>query len=106
MSFPGIYNVSVFVDYQVDMDTYVENCENRDVSMMNCDGKCLLAKKIAQANEDDRPEDPSFLSEFNNYLQTDGIEISSPSVVQVLYWIENTSEPRPGPNGVFHPPLV
>jgi len=106
MSFPGLYNLSLYVDYQIDMDEYVERCENRDVPMMNCEGKCLLAKKIKQANEDDRPESPSFLTEFSTYLQTDGIEMLIPSFSQILVWMDDSSKPRPGPSGVFRPPLM
>lgn len=37
------------VEYVVNYDYIIENlCENRDKPMLNCDGKCFLAKQLAK----------------------------------------------------------
>lgn len=88
------------------MEQYVERCENRDVPMMNCDGKCLLAKKIKQANEDDRPSSPSFLSELSNYIQSEIDEVNFASFSRDLVRHDYVFRPRGGSTDIFHPPLV
>ena len=35
------------VDYIMNMESYMEQCENKDKPILQCDGKCLLAEKIA-----------------------------------------------------------
>lgn len=41
------------VEYIVNYDYIVENlCENKDKPMLNCNGKCYLAKKFAQESEE------------------------------------------------------
>ena len=36
-----------------------ELCENRDKPMMHCNGKCYLMKKLKQAEEKEKAEQPS-----------------------------------------------
>lgn len=43
------------VDYIVNMESYMEQCENKDKPILQCDGKCLLAEKISSAQA---PVDP------------------------------------------------
>ncbi|MUH38262.1 hypothetical protein D9O36_20630 [Zobellia amurskyensis] len=41
------------VNYAVNYDYIVTNlCENRDQPMLHCDGKCFLAKQLAQESEE------------------------------------------------------
>ncbi|MCP4460381.1 MAG: hypothetical protein GY816_20515 [Cytophagales bacterium] len=39
------------VEYYLKLDTYLELCENKSRPMLNCDGKCILAKKITAAQQ-------------------------------------------------------
>ncbi|NKI27053.1 hypothetical protein HCG49_10810 [Arenibacter sp. 6A1] len=39
-------------EYAINYDYIVENlCENRDKPLLNCDGKCYLAKQLAKESE-------------------------------------------------------
>lgn len=39
------------VDYYTDMDAYKALCVNKDKPALQCDGKCILAQKIAAADQ-------------------------------------------------------
>ncbi len=41
------------VDYYLCMETYLEQCVNKDKPKLQCNGKCMLAQKI----NDSQPED-------------------------------------------------
>ncbi len=46
------------VEYYLQIDTYLEQCINKNRPELNCDGKCALAKKIteAQPSSSEKPE--------------------------------------------------
>lgn len=44
------YSSGYLLDYYVNTDFYLENCENKNRPELNCDGQCILAKKMAAAD--------------------------------------------------------
>ncbi len=41
------YSSGFLIDYYVNTDVYEQLCKNKDKPMLQCDGKCILAQKIA-----------------------------------------------------------
>ncbi len=41
-------NVWLWVDYKINLEKYAENCVNKARPMLQCNGKCQLAKKIQE----------------------------------------------------------
>lgn len=39
------------IDYYADIESYVAQCINKDKPTLQCDGQCLLAEKIAAAQQ-------------------------------------------------------
>jgi hypothetical protein len=104
LAYPGMYNFSLVLDYQLDMEKYISNCENLDVPMMHCDGKCLLAKKIKAANEEHRPDVPNFITEFSNYLAPSSIEMTQFERLHVLKWFFRDVELLSASQEILRPP--
>ncbi len=51
-----LWGSGYLVDYYVNTDYYKSLCVNKELPQLNCDGKCVLAKKIKQqANEKNDP---------------------------------------------------
>lgn len=50
------YSSGYLLDYYVNMDVYKEHCINQDRPELNCDGKCILAQKIAEAQKNQAPD--------------------------------------------------
>lgn len=46
------FSSGYLVDYYVNTDAYKARCENKALAKLNCNGKCLLAKRIAAAQTD------------------------------------------------------
>lgn len=70
---PFLLKVSLVTDYIVRWDYYAKVlCENKDRPELHCDGKCILAQKMAAADATtpDKPLLPEFLTlEFSPFLQ-------------------------------------
>jgi len=43
------YTSGYLLDYYVNTDFYLENCENKDRPELHCDGQCVLAQKMKGA---------------------------------------------------------
>ena len=56
----------LYLDFEIRRDYIVANlCENRNRPMLNCNGKCYLAKKIADAKkQEEKQAESDFLSKL------------------------------------------
>lgn len=60
------------IDYYANTDAYKARCENKAFPEMKCNGKCLLAKKIAKARAENPGEPapiPTISSEYLTVLE-------------------------------------
>ncbi len=46
------YSSGLLIDYYANLEMYKELCENKEMPQLKCDGKCILAEKIAAANKE------------------------------------------------------
>lgn len=107
----------LYLDFEIRRDYIVANlCENRNRPMLNCNGKCYLAKKIAEAK---KQEEKQAESDFLAKLFAPAVDFSSAitsnisksadfpeteSAVQFRYtnpFIHSNTT-----RDIFHPPLV
>lgn len=51
-----LYSSGYLLDYYVNTDFYKANCINQDRPELHCDGKCILAQKIAAAAQQDQQD--------------------------------------------------
>jgi hypothetical protein len=107
----------LYLDFEIRRDYIVANlCENRNRPMLNCNGKCYLAKKIAEAK---KQEEKRAESDFLSKLFAPATDLSSISALDfkkaedVSFRLKsvkfkyNTSLKSPGcPREIFHPPLA
>ncbi|AWW29316.1 hypothetical protein DN752_03695 [Echinicola strongylocentroti] len=97
------------MDYALNKEYIAENfCINKDKPMMNCDGKCFLAEKLkeAQDQKEQQPGSIDFSRDFGIFiLQESAIAFQKspiPLETPLAYY-----QPRTGTNiqsDIFHPP--
>lgn len=106
----------IYLDYQLRKDYIISTlCENRNRPKLNCNGKCYLAKRIAEAaKQEQRQAESDFLAKLlsaqapvsNDYLTR---FIATPRTVELLPAVTfNFSNPFNGRSlvlDIFHPPL-
>ncbi len=67
-----LWGSGYLLDYYVNTDYYKEHCVNKELPQLNCDGKCILAKKIKQQTS--KQTDPAVItpisSEYTSYALT------------------------------------
>lgn len=110
---PLAMQLSVMTWYQVNRGYISEVlCENREMPEMHCDGKCVLAQKLKQANQQEQQQGQSAMPEiqlivspfiFNGLAKIEKKHLSSDS----LQW--NQPEDHYSltlVSGLFHPPTV
>lgn len=93
--------------------TYISQvlCENRSMPELNCDGKCILAQKLKQA-ESQREEQPIPLSEINNEIAPCYPQVTQKGVSNYLQeLLVNTLPPDSHYEHrwvvrIFHPPRL
>ena len=106
----------LYLDFEIRRDYIVANlCENRDRPMLNCNGKCYLAKKIAEAKkQEEKQAESDYLNKlfsattdlsvlFNSdfirseyvFLPQNYVKFNYVTAFNPLYHIED----------IFHPPL-
>ncbi|MBW8201006.1 hypothetical protein [Flagellimonas abyssi] len=94
-------------EYMVNQDYIAEYlCVNKDKPMLNCNGKCYLAKMLQEEQDEKRQNLPSINLEeypigFVNILFCDFVEIIS-ETNKLPEFIP--SDPRQFAQSVFHPP--
>ncbi len=106
----------LYLDFEIRRDYIVSNlCENRNRPMLNCNGKCYLAKKIAEAKkQEEKQAERDFLTKLfapaTDFSSTVTADLSQPTFLSLF---ENTiqfrysnpfihSDPT---RDIFHPPL-
>jgi len=104
----------LYLDFEIRRDYIVANlCVNRDKPMMHCNGKCYLAKRIADAKEKDaRQAENDYLSHLI-YQVMDSREplyAAAPVTFEIRtsihYQYKSPFTARNPIAEIFHPPLV
>jgi hypothetical protein len=84
-------------------------CENRYRPQMNCNGNCVLMRKMKQQEKEDQNSPGTPKLEFSNIILSSRsfftAELSlSTDTYQSIFPIFNTGKPVDMPFAVFHPP--
>ncbi len=80
-------------------------CENIDKPMLNCKGKCYLAKKIKEAEEKEKgQEQQSRKNHFQDALVTQNLSIHFPLVYVQTISFELPFDLPQRSGTIFHPP--
>ncbi|WP_254562095.1 hypothetical protein [Dyadobacter diqingensis] len=104
----------LYLDFEIRRDYIIANlCVNRDKPMMHCDGKCYLAKRIAEAKEKEaRQAENDYLSHLLYQVMDNSQAVySAPPVafavrMPVNYQYKSPFAARNAVADIFHPPLV
>jgi hypothetical protein len=88
-----------------------EMCENRDKPAMNCNGKCVLAKKIAAAEQRDQnfPHPSKIESKIAPCVIEERSINTEPNWILArnnFVTINLIQKPNSWAKGVFHPPQI
>ncbi|MBU3822944.1 hypothetical protein KO566_12805 [Flavobacteriaceae bacterium XHP0103] len=60
------YNVGYMAYFELNIDYIIETyCINKDKPMLNCDGKCFLAKQLNMQQTDENKETKPYLASFS-----------------------------------------
>ena len=106
----------LYLDFEIRRDYIVANlCENRNRPMLNCNGKCYLAKKIADAKkQEEKQAERDFLSKlfapatdltFTSMIAIDKKEYSLSFAKSVEFDYDSTFRSFNHIRDIFHPPL-
>jgi hypothetical protein len=112
----AFYNAGVLGYWVINRADIAANlCENRDKPLLNCDGKCYLAKKIAAAAEEERQKTSQLPDLSLGFTLADCCPVPElpallPSCPPVLRSTLLATEPLCCPRSplcdIFHPPLM
>jgi hypothetical protein len=105
--FASFCNVLVYAGFELNKEYIVASlCENKDKPMLNCAGKCYLAKKIKQAEEKERGQErQSQKNRFQEALITQKIKLEYPSVISLRHAsFEKSFDLPQHSSSIFHPP--
>jgi len=110
---PLALQLSVMTWYQVNQGYISEVlCENRDLPEMHCDGKCVLAQKLKQANQQEKQKGNPSIPEIELVISPFIFSHSSEGAMEGR---EGDSPEWQCPedhysltliSGLFHPPTV
>ncbi|GLU54412.1 hypothetical protein Dfri01_38730 [Dyadobacter frigoris] len=105
----------VCLDFEIRRDYIVKNlCVNRNRPQLHCDGKCYLAKKLAETEkQQQRQAEQDYLASLiyqvmdtntQNFfsVQPSGFELP----LDLVFQYNSVLSPRNFPNEIFHPPLA
>ena len=106
----------LYLDYEIRRDYIVANlCENRNRPKLNCNGKCYLAKKIAEAKkQEERQAESDFLSKlfapatdlsFLSGINIEKTEYALSFSKSVKFDYDSTFRSFNHIRDIFHPPL-
>jgi len=106
----------LYLDFEIRRDYIVANlCENRNRPMLNCNGKCYLAKKIADAKkQEEKQAESDFLSKlfapatdltFISVITVEKKEYSLSFAKSVKFDYDSTFRSSNHIRDIFHPPL-
>jgi hypothetical protein len=107
----------LYLDFEIRRDYIVANlCENRNRPMMNCNGKCYLAKKLAEAR---KQEEKQAESDFLAKLFSPAVDFSSLRTPEIkstrlnflletptLFAFQSAFRSSDIISDIFHPPLL
>lgn len=105
----------LYLDFEIRRDYIVANlCVNRSRPMMNCNGKCFLAKRIAALEEQEkRQAEKNYMARLMDHVMDNRLYYSLtppftsfeiPSEITFTYSSPFTA--RIAVDEIFHPPLV
>lgn len=98
-----------YLSYVVNKAEYVKRCENKFRPQLNCNGQCLLMKKIKEQEKREQGQSPEMklaakvevLSSKSSFL----LYATLPAVINKSnFTIVNTGSPIDQPSSFFHPP--
>ena len=107
----------LYLDFEIRRDYIVANlCENRNRPQLNCNGKCYLAKKIAEAKkQEEKQAESDFLAKLLA-VSTDMPHLTSPYnntnelnftfLKSVKFSFQNQFVAFNHIQDIFHPPLA
>lgn len=103
------YNVAIELDYYINTAAFEIHCENKGNLQLHCNGKCQVAKQIAQ-EEKREEQSPGHKSE--NKTEVLSSKHFYPEVLVLSYFSEqpyiilNTGKPVYRATAIFHPPCA
>lgn len=105
----------LYLDFEIRRDYIVANlCENRNRPQLNCNGKCYLAKRIAESRkQEERQAEKQYMANLiyqvmnvnNTHSLFQEATIENLSVTMVFNYI-TPARLLPAADDIFHPPLV
>ncbi len=105
----------LYLDFEIRRDYIVANlCENRDRPIMNCNGKCYLAKRIAALDEQEkRQAEQNYMSRLLDHVMDQQIYYSFVSettsytiFTNPVFTYSSPFTARVAVDDIFHPPLA
>ncbi|WP_439582464.1 hypothetical protein [Dyadobacter bucti] len=105
----------LYLDFEIRRDYIVANlCENRDRPIMNCNGKCYLAKRIAALDEQEkRQAEQNYMSRLLDHVMDQQIyysfvpeTISYKIFTNPVFTYSSPFTARVAVDDIFHPPLA
>ena len=105
----------LYLDFEIRRDYIVANlCENRDRPIMNCNGKCYLAKRIAAlAEQEKRQAEQNYMSRLLDHVMDQQIyysfvpeTISYKIFTNPVFTYSSPFTARVAVDDIFHPPLA
>jgi hypothetical protein len=104
----------LYLDFEIRRDYIVANlCENRSRPQLNCNGKCYLAKRIAETRkQEERQAEQDYMANLiyqvmnvreNNYFSAPSPAFNMPLTPYFDY--KSPFTPSSVVDDIFHPPL-
>lgn len=100
----------IVTDYYADRAAYLANCENKSRPQLNCNGQCILMKKLQkqesreQKNPESKTENKTELpSSTKSFFSVEVIPAETPAIVNKVI-ILSTGKIVDQSFDIFHPP--
>lgn len=71
LTLQSFYRSIMVVDYQIHLPEYLAKCINRDKPELNCDGQCLLMKKIEEKEKEETKKNLVVYEYSSVYVHTE-----------------------------------
>lgn len=110
LTLQSFYRSIMAVDYQINLPDYIAKCINKDKPQLDCDGQCVLMKKIREKEKEDTKKNVVIYEYSAHYVHNEQIiftvyqpnqEISegifSPYLIDYRFTYNNP---------LFRPPIV
>lgn len=99
----------IVVGYYLNTDVYAKKCENKAKPILNCNGKCQMAKKILEEQKKDEQAPERKLENKNQTIWYNSFFASLPlhaSTTITSYNLFLVREPSARVHAIFHPPCL